>query len=137
MSTELKYELGDCFWYWARHWARGMRLDFNFAAGMYDLKYDEICRHTQKHHLGASFLAVFGELAGLEKKLIRDGATWDVETQAAKEGRMVFLMLCLFHILRTEALSIGSNLDEILAMNVEKLGGRDKRGTLQGDGDKR
>ena len=76
-----------------------------------------------------------GEVAGKVKKLIRDGAD--------KEGLMQAKIDIAFEIgdvlwyCAMLAKEVGTDLESIMYSNISKLEGRQKRNTLQGDGDHR
>ena len=70
-----------------------------------------------------------GEVAEKIKKLFRDGA---VDEDAIKKeiGDVVFYATALANY-------FNGNLQEVIDINVDKLDGREARGTIQGSGDNR
>ena len=75
-----------------------------------------------------------GEVAGVLKKTIRDHKGVLDATR-----RTLMLKECgdVLWYLNQITEKLGSNLEEVAKMNIEKLQGRKKRGTLRGSGDNR
>ncbi len=75
-----------------------------------------------------------GEVAGKIKKIFRDkgGVIGDAEREALK-GELGDVLWYLTQI----CTELGLTLEEVAAANLEKLGSRQQRGTLYGDGDVR
>ena len=71
-----------------------------------------------------------GEVAEKIKKLIRDKNKFTSEDIAKEIGDVIFYATSLGMI-------FGFGLGDIIKMNVEKLDGREARGTLRGSGDNR
>tara|TARA_R110001606_G_scaffold4638_1_gene21843 strand:+ start:548 stop:862 length:315 start_codon:yes stop_codon:yes gene_type:complete len=71
-----------------------------------------------------------GEIAEKVKKQIRDGSLVSGEAIIKELGDVMFYVTALANY-------YDSNLDEVLQTNVDKLNGREERGTLQGSGDNR
>jgi NTP pyrophosphatase (non-canonical NTP hydrolase) len=71
-----------------------------------------------------------GEVAEKLKKSLRDGATFDNDGVKKELGDILYY-------LAVTANCIGSNLQEIAEINMEKLNSRKERGVLQGSGDNR
>ena len=71
-----------------------------------------------------------GEVAEKLKKSLRDGATFDIEGTQKELGDTLFYVTAISNC-------IGSNLQEIAEINMEKLNSRKERGVLQGSGDNR
>lgn len=71
-----------------------------------------------------------GEYANKYKKVIRDGAEFDLKDKRAELGDILWYVANL-------AADAGLSLNEIAAHNVEKLRSRQERGTLGGSGDTR
>lgn len=71
-----------------------------------------------------------GEVAEKIKKLIRDANRFGNEEILKELGDVVFYATALANI-------YGKGLKEVLDINVAKLDGRQKRGTLRGSGDNR
>lgn len=75
-----------------------------------------------------------GEVAGKIKKIFRDkgGVIGEAEREALK-GELGDVLWYLTQI----CTELGLTLEEVAAANLEKLGSRQRRGTLYGDGDMR
>ncbi len=75
-----------------------------------------------------------GEVAGKIKKIFRDkgGVVGDAEREALK-GELGDVLWYLTQI----CTELDLTLEEVAAANLEKLGSRQRRGTLHGDGDVR
>ena len=71
-----------------------------------------------------------GEIAEKVKKQIRDGNLVAGEAIIKELGDVVFYVTALANY-------YDSDLGEVLQKNVDKLNGREERGTLQGSGDER
>ena len=71
-----------------------------------------------------------GEVAEKVKKLIRDKSRFSKDEIIKELGDVVFYVTALANY-------YGSDLQEVIDMNIEKLDGRLARGTLQGSGDNR
>jgi len=71
-----------------------------------------------------------GEVAEKIKKLMRDDTKFTSYEVVKELGDVVFYVTALANY-------YGSNLDEVIMMNVEKLDSREKRGVLKGSGDNR
>ena len=71
-----------------------------------------------------------GEVAEKVKKQIRDGKLVSVEEIIKELGDVMFYLVAL-------ANHYGSDLDEVLQKNVDKLNSREDRGVLNGNGDNR
>ena len=76
-----------------------------------------------------------GELANCIKKIYRDHEG-SLERSRYK-GKLKDELGDVCWYVANLAFDLGLDLDEILADNLKKLKGRQKQGTLQGDGDKR
>ena len=71
-----------------------------------------------------------GEIAEKIKKLMRDETKFSTHEVLKELGDVVFYVTALANY-------YGSNLGEVVLMNVEKLDSREKRGVLRGSGDNR
>ena len=71
-----------------------------------------------------------GEVAEKIKKLIRDSSRFTEEDIAKELGDVVFYVTALGNL-------YGYSLEAIIELNMEKLDGRQARGTLKGSGDDR
>ena len=71
-----------------------------------------------------------GEVAEKIKKLLRDKTRFSKEDIKKELGDVVFYATALANI-------FDGSLQELIDTNVEKLDGREARGTLQGSGDNR
>ena len=71
-----------------------------------------------------------GEVAEKIKKLMRDDTKFAPHEVLKELGDVVFYVTALANY-------YGSNLGEVVLMNVEKLDSREKRGVLRGSGDNR
>ena len=71
-----------------------------------------------------------GEVAEKVKKLIRDKSRFTKQDIVKELGDVVFYVTALANY-------YGSNLGEVIEENVNKLDGREARGTLKGNGDNR
>jgi len=71
-----------------------------------------------------------GEVAEKIKKLIRDSNRFSNEDIVKELGDVVFYATALANYFE-------SSLEEVIEVNVEKLDGRERRGTLGGSGDDR
>jgi NTP pyrophosphatase (non-canonical NTP hydrolase) len=71
-----------------------------------------------------------GEIAEKVKKQIRDGKLVAGDAIIKELGDVMFYVTALANY-------YDSDLDEVLQKNVDKLNGREERGTLQGSGDER
>ena len=71
-----------------------------------------------------------GEVAEKIKKLIRDSSRFTEEDIAKELGDVVFYVTALGNL-------YGHSLEAIIELNMEKLDGRQARGTLKGSGDDR
>lgn len=103
--------------------------------------YEEACADTATYPVERGLEYVIlglcgeaGELANKYKKTIRDdGGVMTRERRLAlidEAGDVAWYLARL-------AFELGTNLDEIMKANAEKLQGRKTRGTLGGSGDKR
>ena len=71
-----------------------------------------------------------GEVAEKVKKLLRDKTRFSPEEIIKELGDVVFYATALANY-------YGAGLQEVIEINVEKLDGRERRGTLGGSGDNR
>ena len=71
-----------------------------------------------------------GEVSEKVKKNVRGDGPLDNQAVAKELGDVLFYLVAL-------AAHLGYTLEDIIGINVEKLEGRQKRGTLQGEGDNR
>ena len=71
-----------------------------------------------------------GEVAEKIKKLIRDNSRFTPDDIAKELGDVVFYSAALGNI-------FGHTLESIIKLNMDKLDGREARGTLKGSGDDR
>ena len=71
-----------------------------------------------------------GEVAEKVKKLLRDKTRFSPEDIIKELGDVVFYATALANY-------FGGDLAEVISTNVDKLDGREKRGTLGGSGDDR
>jgi NTP pyrophosphatase (non-canonical NTP hydrolase) len=71
-----------------------------------------------------------GEVAEKIKKLIRDSSRFTEEDIAKELGDVIFYTTALGNI-------YGHSLESIIKLNMDKLNGRQARGTLKGSGDDR
>jgi len=71
-----------------------------------------------------------GEVVEKVKKSLRDDRTLDIDAFLLELSDVLFYLTGL-------AEYVGSDLQEVLDINVKKLDSREKRGTLRGSGDNR
>ena len=84
---------------------------------------------TEYMYLALGLSDEAGEVAGKINKMYRDGA-FDPEGIAKELGDVMWYLTML-------ADTLGYTLDDILKLNLQKLEGREERGTLGGSGDNR
>lgn len=121
-------EAGDCCWYLARYCRRVLRTSFA----------DAIAAGRGEPLIGWSdVIELVGTIAGVEKKRIRDGATWEQSKLDEKNSLALDAVIKLLAFVRDIARSEDSDLLEVLEMNQGKLNTRLKDGKIQGDGDNR
>ncbi len=80
--------------------------------------------------IGLAICEEAGEIAGKLKKLSRGDGNITREMILNELGDTLYYVTKL-------ANSLGSNLNEVMVMNIEKLESRMERGTLKGSGDER
>lgn len=133
-------EAGDVLWYVARYLRRVLHT--NLADAVADAYQPEarlaVVDSVQGVHGVLSRMAVAqGKIAGVEKKRIRDGASWDENTATIKHvvgyRACVNILAGLIHF----ADIYGSSLESIAQNNRAKLDDRRNRDVIRGDGDKR
>lgn len=124
-------EAGDVLWYIARYSTRVLGVPFSelIDAVHYAPRYKEL----------RSALGSVGVLCGIEKKRIRDGDTWDVETLAKKQRTAKQALVDVLVWVNGELDANGYTYTFIEAINANraKLSARLEAGTIKGDGDNR
>ncbi len=101
-------------------------------------EYQESCKATAIYpkavgvgYCTLGLVSEAGEVAGKLKKALRDaGGDLDPEVVASELGDVLWYVAMLAH-------ELGYTLNELAAMNLDKLTGRKERGTLGGSGDNR
>lgn len=144
--NEIIKELGDCTWYAARLAAHYQWPFYDLCHAAFRGAQTQMELEGVPHDLENLVLLLCGSAgtaAGVIKKQQRDGATWSGEKRQEMADKLK--MALIDHLqavtLLTYALQPVSN-DElsfalVLDRNIEKLKGRQERGTLQGSGDSR
>lgn len=128
-SSELVAEAGDVIWYCARYARLVLQIDFN-----------ELCTMRVAEPINNSFqvLQPLSVIAGVEKKRLRDGETWDDEKLHNKHNQAaVALAQIIDYIFNCARLIANTEPEAVLAANVAKLSARKQASTIQGDGDHR
>lgn len=122
-------ESGDCCWYIARYCYRTL-----------DVKFSHIAELAANFSMAPSFPQVIksvGIICGVEKKRVRDGASWDAAKCMQKNREaftnVVVLLAFIINILRHR----GYHLTDAVILNKGKLNTRLATGTIKGDGDNR
>ena len=142
MSGDVSYQVGGP-WDESEHGTptRGKGPMKTFA------EYDAFCKSkaffpaSESHglvYLALGLCGEAGEISEKVKKAWRD-AVIVTGTALSEEQRLLLLKEVGDALWYVSALAdaLGSNLEEVAAMNVEKLSGREVRGTLKGSGDNR
>ena len=131
--SDVMKEAGDVLWYAARYVRLVLNRDFEdfVQAACQNHSADSEIDPMQTH-------IAMAQLAGCEKKRLRDGETWDKEKRCAKEAEAAKgLLTIIAFVLNTALMWHHISLDRIIEENVAKLTGRKEAGTIQGDGDHR
>lgn len=121
-------EAGDVLWYSARY----ARLVLNIPFG----EIVATAVNATAPSATQLMLAV-GAICGVEKKRLRDGATWDVMKAASKRADAIAALITVLRSVLSFADSLGVPLINIARLNQIKLTKRLEESTLQGDGSNR
>ena len=127
-NEELVAEAGDVIWYCARYSRLVLNRDF-----------DELCR-MDVVPISNPFevLQPLSVIAGVEKKRLRDGETWDDEKRQAKhQAATIALAQIIDYTFNCTRSFADTEPEAVLAANVAKLSARKQASTIQGDGDHR
>lgn len=93
-----------------------------------------------KYSIGGDFIenTVYcaGKIAGIIKKVIRDG-NYILDETNGRKSKFQYYLDSLFTLILDYCSYSKLNFSDILNMNIEKLFDRKERGVLQGDGDER
>lgn len=130
MRTEdLIAEAGDVIWYCAR-----------YARLVLKINFDDVCTMSVDEPIRSAFaiLQPLSVIAGVEKKRLRDGETWDAEKlQSKHQQATIALAQIAQYTFRCCRLYANTEPEAVLAANVAKLSARKQASTIQGDGDHR
>lgn len=120
-------EVGDVLWYATRYCVRVLKMPLS-----------EMIKMAEAREPFPSMMVVFlGDIAGVEKKRIRDGANWSDEVKQTKYNKAVNALSGILSILMFHLEQRGYTLEQCLSGNRMKLSGRLEHGTIKGDGDSR
>jgi NTP pyrophosphatase (non-canonical NTP hydrolase) len=101
---------------------------FDYSKWVEDKIITEGTERLMENTLG--LMGEAGEVAEKIKKMIRDGNRFTPEDIVKELGDVVFYATALANY-------YGSSLSGMLAMNIDKLDSREKRGVIKGEGDNR
>lgn len=140
--NEFFKELGDCQWYLCRM-ANAYGFEYGQLVSDAKMDYGRVM-HEPFPKAIEELTRQSGLIAGRIKKQLRDGHLWNGEQREEfrylLRGHMLQVLVQTFVTLdRLWRVSGGKsgNFDALLQANIDKLRGREERGTLQGDGDSR
>ena len=131
-ETTLEKEYGDVLWYLTRMYAElnGENVDTLDDV----LIYNELVsfKQNRKHLESFETQRRFGEMSNIVKKYLR-------KDKAEKNNELSMHLLNIAHIVKNDIYEDTgiSDITILLEQNVEKLRGRVKNKTIQGDGDNR
>ena len=86
--------------------------------------------HLRADHMRHGSVEELGEMAGLSKRLLRDGTVPSKDTVLGEFGDRLWYLV-------GEIDAAGFSLEEVASYNLTKLEDRRNRGKLQGSGDNR
>lgn len=119
-------EAGDVLWYAARYATRV--LGVNFSAVVEDALSDATIVNINRD---------VGAICGVEKKRIRDGASWDGQKSAEKVKVSYTALVNVVRWVNNIVTARGHSLEDAIQLNIQKLSARLDAGTIKGDGDNR
>lgn len=124
-DERIREEILDCWWYLNQ-------ISFELSM-LYGTAFE---RHLswsgQEAYISDAMIAT-GTLAGIAKKIMRDGKT----SAYKKQDRALVSLGVLRDYMFTEFQKLGLNAEVVTAELHKKLGSRQERGVIQGDGDHR
>jgi len=103
--------------------------DYEESAMSFDLTAD-IDPVLRVQHMRHGSTEELGEMAGLDKRLIRDGQVPDTATVIKEYGDRLWYLV-------GEINASGLSLEEVAITNIRKLSDRKVRGVISGKGDNR
>jgi hypothetical protein len=120
-------EAGDVLWYVSRYATKV--LGVNFSAVVEDALTGEPSLVDVGVHIGA--------ICGVEKKRIRDGASWNAEKALEKTSIAYNALVGVVKWTNNILTAHNHTLIDAIELNISKLGARLEAGTIKGDGDHR
>ena len=122
-------EAGDVLWYAARYATKVLRV--NFSAAVEDARF--LVLDDKHFHITEQT----GIICGVEKKRIRDSASWNDLIRGDKERAAYSALVKVITYVIDMLHEGGYTIEQAIERNMGKLNARLQSGTIHGDGDNR